>query len=138
MKRLSTALLASCWAATSAPAALTPQQVAQLPPPDARKVDFVRDIQPIIEVSCTQCHGRGKDKGGLSMETRAAFLKGGDSGAVVVPGKSVESYVIETISGLDPDNVMHGLTRDCRGRRRSISPSTSRPTSRQIQSPSRR
>jgi mono/diheme cytochrome c family protein len=106
MKRLSTALLASCWAATSAPAALTPQQVAQLPPPDARKVDFVRDIQPIIEVSCTQCHGRGKDKGGLSMETRAAFLKGGDSGAVVVPGKSVESYVIETISGLDPDNVM--------------------------------
>jgi mono/diheme cytochrome c family protein len=87
-------------------AKLPPELLRQLPPPAARKVDFVKDIQPIIEVSCTQCHARGKDKGGLSMETRAAFLKGGDSGAVVVPGKSAESYVIETISGLNPDNVM--------------------------------
>lgn len=87
-------------------AALSPQQLKQLPPPAARKVDFVKEIQPIIEVSCTQCHARGKDKGGLSMETRDAFLKGGDSGVVVVPGKSAASYVTETISGLDPDNVM--------------------------------
>jgi mono/diheme cytochrome c family protein len=99
-------LLLGVAAIYSAGAALTPQQLRQLPPPVSRKVDFARDIQPIIEVSCTQCHARGKDKGGLSMETRAAFLKGGDSGVVVVPGKSAESYVIETISGLNPDNVM--------------------------------
>jgi mono/diheme cytochrome c family protein len=99
----------SCWllaGALSASAALSPPQLKQLPAPATRKVDFVKDIQPIIEVSCTQCHGRGKDKGGLSMETRAAFLKGGDSGAVVVPGKSATSYVTETISGLNPENVM--------------------------------
>jgi hypothetical protein len=87
-------------------ARLSPELLRQLPPPVTRKVDFNRDIKPIIEVSCTQCHARGKDKGGLSMETRAAFLKGGDSGTVVVPGRSAESYVTETISGLNPDNVM--------------------------------
>jgi mono/diheme cytochrome c family protein len=100
----------------SASAKLTPEQVRQLPPPAARKVDFAKDIQPIFEASCVQCHARGKDKGGFSLETRAKFLAGGDSGVVAVPGKSAESYVVETISGLEPDNIMpqkgKKLTRD--------------------------
>jgi mono/diheme cytochrome c family protein len=89
-----------------AAAKLTPAQLAQLPPPASRKVDFVKDIQPVFESTCVQCHARGKDKGGLSIETRAVFLKGGDSGKVAEPGKSASSLLIETISGLNPDNVM--------------------------------
>lgn len=45
--------------------ALTPQQVAQLPPPANHRIDFSKEIQPIFEASCIKCHGRGKDKGGL-------------------------------------------------------------------------
>ncbi|MEW6303466.1 MAG: DUF1549 domain-containing protein [Verrucomicrobiota bacterium] len=97
-------------------AKLSPEQLKQLPAPAAKKVDFVKDIQPILEVSCAQCHGRGKDKGGFSIETRELFLKGGDSGKIVSPGKSAESYVVETISGLDPEIIMPAkgkkLTRD--------------------------
>ncbi|HEY6168074.1 MAG TPA: DUF1549 domain-containing protein, partial [Verrucomicrobiae bacterium] len=52
------------------------------------------------------CHARGKDKGGLSIETREKFLKGGDSGVVAVKGRSGESLLIETVSGLNADNVM--------------------------------
>jgi hypothetical protein len=33
-------------------------------------------------------------------------MKGGDSGAAIVSGKSAESLLIELVSGLDPDNVM--------------------------------
>ncbi len=51
-------------------------------------------------------HGRGKAKGGLSIENRDALLQGGDSGTAVVPGKSAASFLIELVSGLDPDNVM--------------------------------
>jgi hypothetical protein len=69
-------------------------------------VDFARDIQPIFEASCVKCHGRGKDKGGFRLDTRETFLKGGDSGASAEAGKSAESYLIELVSGLDPDNVM--------------------------------
>lgn len=92
--------------ATLASARLSPEQIAKLPPPASRKVDFAKDIQPVFESSCVQCHARGKDKGGLSIETRAAFLKGGDSGKVAEPGRSAQSLLIETISGLNPDNVM--------------------------------
>jgi mono/diheme cytochrome c family protein len=107
MSRISRLLLFVLLGASfSASAKLTPEQVRQLPPPATRKVDFAKDIQPIFESSCVQCHARAKDKGGFSLETRAKFLAGGDSGVVAIPGKSAQSYVVETISGLDPDNLM--------------------------------
>jgi mono/diheme cytochrome c family protein len=102
---LRSALLALSIVAPAA-AKLSPQQLAQLPAPAARPVDFAKDIQPIFEASCVQCHGRGKAKGAFSLETRADFLAGGDAGSPVVPGKSAESLVVEMISGLNPENVM--------------------------------
>ena len=56
-------------------------RAADLPPPAARTVDFVKDIKPLFEAACVKCHAKGKDKGGFSLETREAFLKGGDTGA---------------------------------------------------------
>ena len=97
-------------------AKLTPQQIAQLPAPATRPIDFAKDIQPIFEASCVQCHARGKSKGNFSLETRADWLEGGDAGAPAIAGKSAESYVVELISGLDPEIVMpqkgKKLTRD--------------------------
>lgn len=87
-------------------AKLSPEQVAALPPPTGRTIDFAKEIQPILETGCVKCHGRGKAKGGFSLENREALLKGGDSGAAIVTGRSSESYFIELVSGLDPDNVM--------------------------------
>jgi mono/diheme cytochrome c family protein len=98
------ALAAGAW--VSASAALPPEKLAQLPKASTAPVDFVRDIQPIFEASCVQCHGRGKSKGSLSLETRQDFLDGGDTGAPAVAGKSAESLVVEMISGLDPETVM--------------------------------
>jgi hypothetical protein len=87
-------------------AKLPPELAAKLPPPVTRPIDFAKDIQPIFEASCVQCHARGKNKGSFSLETRADFLTGGDNGAPAVAGKSGESLVVELISGLDPETVM--------------------------------
>ncbi|MCX8156734.1 MAG: DUF1553 domain-containing protein [Verrucomicrobiae bacterium] len=95
-------LLPAFWAT----AALSPEQQQQLPPPAARTVDFVKDIQPILQVSCAHCHGRGKDKGGFKIDTRTDLLRGGDSGPAVRVGDSRGSLLIEMVSGLDPDNLM--------------------------------
>jgi len=93
-------------AGLSTQAKLTPEQLQKLPPPASGPVNFARDIQPIFEASCVKCHGRGKDKGGFKLDTRATFFKGGDNGPVATAGQSAESYLIELVSGLDPDNVM--------------------------------
>jgi mono/diheme cytochrome c family protein len=93
-------------ASLSAKAALTPEQLQKLPLPVAERIDFARDIKPIFEASCVKCHGRGKAKGGFKLDTHETFLKGGDNGPVATAGQSAESYLIELVSGLDPDNVM--------------------------------
>src|SRR5882672_6844743 len=98
-----TGWLVSCAAAR---AGITPEQAAQLPAPANHLVNFSKEIKPIFEASCINCHGRGKDKGGLRLDTRETFLKGGDSGPVVLPGKSADSLLIALVQGFDPDNVM--------------------------------
>ncbi len=79
---------------------------AALPPPTARQVDFVQDIQPLFEVACVKCHAKGKDKGGFVLETREQFLKGGETGAAAVVGKSGESLVVELVASSDSGEVM--------------------------------
>jgi mono/diheme cytochrome c family protein len=86
--------------------ALATTQAATLPPPATRPVDFMEDIKPLFEAACIKCHAKGKDKGGFSLESREAFLKGGDTGAGAVVGKSGESLIVELVAGLDPDSVM--------------------------------
>ena len=87
-------------------AELTSKQKAKLPLAADRKVSFSKDIYPLLERSCTKCHGKGKAKGGFSLETREQLLAGGDTGTTVVVGNSAGSYLIELVSAIDPDNVM--------------------------------
>src|SRR5256885_10688810 len=85
---------------------ITPEQAKSLPPSAARKVDFAKEIKPVFEASCIKCHGRGRTKGDLSIESRETLIKGGESGPAIIPGKSEESHLIELVAGLDPDSVM--------------------------------
>jgi mono/diheme cytochrome c family protein len=77
-----------------------------LPQPASRPVDFRNDVKPILEISCLQCHGHGRDKGGFQIDTRETLLKGGDSGKAVLERKSADSLLIHLVAGVDPDNVM--------------------------------
>ncbi|MCX6951071.1 MAG: DUF1549 domain-containing protein, partial [Verrucomicrobia bacterium] len=88
--------------ASPAPPPPAAPAVAKAPAP----VNFARDIQPIFEASCVQCHARGKNKGMFSLETREDFLEGGETGAAAVAGKSAESLVVKLITTHDPDTVM--------------------------------
>ena len=87
-------------------AKITPEQVKQLPPPADHKIDFTKEIKPILEKSCANCHGHGRSKGSFRVDDGSTFMEGGDSGAPVVPGKSEESLLIELVMGFDPDAVM--------------------------------
>jgi len=66
-------------------------------------VDFVKEIQPILEVHCIKCHGEDQKKGGLRLHTLADALKGGDSGPAFVAGKSKDSPLYTTTT-LKPDD----------------------------------
>lgn len=62
--------------------------------PPAR-VEFARDIRPLLSDHCFACHGPDDKarKGRLRLDLRADALKGGKSGSpALVPGKPGESY----------------------------------------------
>lgn len=77
-----------------------------LPPAVERTVDFVKDIRPLFEGSCVACHAGDNRQGGFHLGTRDEFLKGGDSGAVVAPGNSAESLLVQLVAGADADRIM--------------------------------
>jgi hypothetical protein len=83
-----------------------PVDEPRLPTAPAQRVDFDSQIKPILQARCLNCHAKGKYKGGLSLETREAMLKGGENGPAVVVGKSAESLLVELVAGLDPDRRM--------------------------------
>src|SRR5438132_682237 len=61
--------------------------------------NYVRDVRPIFAKHCYACHGPDKQRAGLRLDTGAAALKGGDSGAVIVPGKAEQSKLIKAVRG---------------------------------------
>ena len=61
---------------------------------DIQKAQVFRDIiQPILDEKCTGCHNPNKAKGGLQLISQAAIMKGGDDGAVLIPGNPDSSMM---------------------------------------------
>jgi hypothetical protein len=60
-------------------------------------------VASVFERRCLSCHNAAEKKGGLSLASAQEILAGGDSGAVVVPGKPAESSILDFISGEKPE-----------------------------------
>jgi hypothetical protein len=73
------------------------------------KVDFNREVRPILSDNCFACHGPDvqKIKGGLRLDLRDAALATAKSGkAAIVSGKPQESELVRRLETKDPDDVM--------------------------------
>lgn len=71
------------------------------------KIDFSRDVRPILNAHCTACHGGVKEAGEVSFIYRDRALGKGESGKfVIVPGKPDASEMIARITTTDPDDIM--------------------------------
>ena len=68
---------------------------------DQGRVDFIQQIVPILQQRCLNCHGASKAEGGLQLHDAAATRRGGDSGAVLVPGKSDQSELLRRLKTID-------------------------------------
>jgi hypothetical protein len=64
---------------------------------------FEKHVRPLFAEKCGSCHSGPKAGGGLSLDTREGWEKGGDSGPAIVPGNPDESLLIKAVSGADPD-----------------------------------
>ncbi len=60
---------------------------------------FEQHVRPLLVEHCYECHSqRAKEPhGGLLLDSRAGWMRGGDSGPAIVPGKPEESLLIEAV-----------------------------------------
>src|SRR5258707_11879522 len=60
---------------------------------------FEKQVRPLLVKHCYQCHSSEAKilKGGLHLDSRGGWMKGGESGPVIVPGAPDKSVLIEAI-----------------------------------------
>ena len=58
---------------------------------------FESHVRPVLVEKCVGCHSDQKQSGGLRLDSREAMLKGGDSGAAMIPGDLSASHIIQAI-----------------------------------------
>ncbi|HEY2838520.1 MAG TPA: c-type cytochrome domain-containing protein, partial [Pirellulales bacterium] len=90
---------AACWADEALPSPAAQAKVAvesseakpdaEAPALDPKQVEyFEKEVRPLLAARCDKCHSSQSEKvrGGLYLDTRAGWTKGGDSGPAIIPG----------------------------------------------------
>ncbi len=92
----------------AAPAFAAPAP-APSPSPLPAKIDFNRDIRPVLSENCFACHGPDAKqvKGGLRLDQRDSTIKPAKSGKIaIVPKQPSKSELVRRITTKDTDDLM--------------------------------
>jgi hypothetical protein len=82
--------------------------LAETPP---RKIDFNRDVKPVLSNACFKCHGpdaaeRKGGRDGLRLDTADGITADLGGYAAIVPGQPEKSALVARITSNDPDELM--------------------------------
>ena len=83
--------------AAKAPEALATEAPATQPAAQGTTVSFTKDVLPIIESRCINCHGGERTEKGLNLKSFADVMSGSENGPVIVPGDATHSKLVELI-----------------------------------------
>ena len=87
-------------AAISLAALMLPGRAARAADP-ADFSHFEAKVRPLLVAHCLQCHAGEKTSGGLALDSREGWQKGGDSGPAILPGEPEASLLLKAIRGVE-------------------------------------
>ena len=96
-------MIVALWPHVSGVAA-TARRLKEQPTLNREGIDFFeKRIRPVLTEKCYKCHSAGaeKIKGGLLLDSRRGWMKGGESGPVIVPGDPEKSRLIHAVRYTD-------------------------------------
>jgi hypothetical protein len=78
----------------------------------APRVDYNRQVEPLLERYCVGCHAHDEPDGGLDLESYQGLLAGGESGLAITPGVRSSSRLLLQLAGqLEPTMPPEGEQR---------------------------
>lgn len=66
---------------------------------DSPRVDYQKQIKPLLARHCNGCHGSAKDQSGLRLDAGRLAVRGGDRGPAIVAGDSGKSLLYLALLG---------------------------------------
>ncbi|MEY5011795.1 MAG: hypothetical protein RLZZ253_2934 [Verrucomicrobiota bacterium] len=97
-------IVSDCRGLIAAMAWMAPVVHASTPGLSPEKLEFFESkIRPVLATECYECHGAEKQKGGLRLDYKAGWEKGGDSGPSILPGNPKDSLLLQSVRHEDPD-----------------------------------
>jgi Protein of unknown function (DUF1553)/Protein of unknown function (DUF1549)/Planctomycete cytochrome C len=75
-------------------------------PGPADSIDYFRDVKPLLESRCLECHSGVNSKGGLRLDRAELAINGGDSGPAFEPGQASDSELLRRVRSEDAGEVM--------------------------------
>ncbi len=74
--------------------------IREIEPAELASIEFARDIRPVLEEACIDCHNMDKARGGLDLETAPLVeAEGKKAGRAIIPGDPDASPFIKYIRG---------------------------------------
>jgi hypothetical protein len=64
---------------------------------------FESKIRPLLVQRCMGCHGEDLQEGGLRLDAKVGWQRGGDSGPSIVPGKPLDSLLMRAVGYAEKD-----------------------------------
>jgi hypothetical protein len=64
---------------------------------------FENKIRPLLVERCIGCHGEDLQEGGLRLDAKVGWQRGGDSGPSIVPGKPLDSLLMRAVGYAEKD-----------------------------------
>ncbi|MDB5337875.1 MAG: Protein of unknown function (DUF1553)/Protein of unknown function (DUF1549)/Planctomycete, partial [Planctomycetaceae bacterium] len=89
-------MLLACQLVFAATEVSAAEPEAKVPATDPAAFQFFEQkIRPLLVAKCQECHGSEKQKSNFRVDSREAFLEGGDSGAALVPLEPMKSMLMD-------------------------------------------
>ncbi len=70
------------------------------------RVDYLKQVKPVLTARCVSCHGVLRQNGGLRLDTAAFARKGGDSGPALLPGNPGASPLLQRVTAAEHEGRM--------------------------------
>ena len=64
---------------------------------------FESYVRPVLVKHCLECHCAKKQEGGLRLDSRDGWMRGGDRGEVIIAGEPDKSLLVQAVRHDDPD-----------------------------------
>jgi hypothetical protein len=80
-----------------------PPSRAQESPPPAQAEWFEKHVRPILVERCYECHAGDQTQGGLRLDHRDGWRRGGDSGPAILPDQPGVSLLLAAVQYKNPD-----------------------------------